>query len=164
MSRLANALADRKEKQGANFTESNDSSLHFQYEDEGCCLDDTDIYRIASVCNQGFISAVTNNMVIGIRNARKTVHVMDYSTAESILEKAGVPDVLRAQLMSRTRLPQESPVNHTLRGDDITSTWSDVGLPVYDLVRREWEYMKCDVTLSHFRDGKAWMSVNFNPF
>lgn len=163
LSILANALADRKEKQGAYFTEGNVSSLPFQYMDEICCLDDTDIYRIASVCNQGFISAVTNNVVIGIRNASKTVHVMDNITAQSIFDAANIPDVFTAQLMSRTSLPREALVSHTLRGDDITSTWSDVGLPVFDLVRREWEYMKCDVTLSHFRGGKAWMSVNFNP-
>lgn len=162
LSLLADALADRKEKQGAYFTESNAGSLSFQYMNEEYCLDKTDIYHIVSVCNQGFLSALTNNVVIGIRNAGGTVHVTDNITALSILDAAGVSDELTAQLISRTSLPRESPVSHTLRGDNITSVWSDVSLPVYDPFRDEWEYMTCDVTLSHFSDGQARMSVNVN--
>ncbi|HHZ8503220.1 TPA: hypothetical protein ACWL6U_000659 [Morganella morganii] len=162
MSLLAKALADRKEKQGAYFTESNAGSLSFQYMDEEHYLDKTDIYHIASVCNQGVLSALTNNVVIGIRNAGGTVHVTDNITALSILDAAGVSDVLTAQLISRTSLPRESPVSHTLKGNDITSAWSGVSLPVYEPVRRGWEYMTCDVTLSHFRDGQARISVNVN--
>lgn len=162
LSLLADALAERKEKKGILFTESNVSPLLFQDRHEACHLNDTDIYRIASVCNQGFLSSVTNNVVIGIRDIEGSVRVVNNITALNILKDANVPDELAMQLMSRSSLPLESPVNHTLRGDEITSTWSDVGLPVYDLERHEWEYTKCDVTLSHFRGGEACLSVNFN--
>lgn len=162
LSTLANILAARTNNQKNDITQSNVNSSHPQNIDKIEDFNDTDINRIVSVCNQGFMSIVPNNLVLGIRSASGDINIIGAEPVVGLLHKTEIPYTLVTQLLCRTSLPQESPVNHTLIGDDITSTWSGVGLPIYDQTRQEWEYTKCDVTVSGFRNGTAFMSLNFH--
>lgn len=159
---LANALIERKKHEGT-FLDKNDNSTLIITEGNGATrLSHKGIFRITSVCNQGFISSLSNNVVMGVRDLSGTVRVVDGCTTLDALTHAGVPMALSSHLLNRTSLPRESPANHILEGDEITSTWSDVSLLVYDCIKQEWENHQCEVTLSDFQNGTARLSVSFD--
>ncbi|MFP1944744.1 hypothetical protein [Lonsdalea quercina] len=158
---LADALIERKKCAGT-FLDKNESATLVITEVNGATrLSQKGIFRIASVCNQGFVSSLSNNVAMGVRDPTGTIRVVDGSTMLDALTHVGVPMTLSAHLLNRTSLSKESRANHTLEGEDITSTWSDVDLPVYDVIKQEWECHQCDVTLSDFQNGTARLSVSF---